>query len=99
MESVQRFCSNGRRTSALLFAVRRFGISVIHGGKIMKRLGKISILSALLALITASTVVDSSAQTRRRPALRKKAVVKRTVPSVKLYTVPSGERLQARMNN
>ena len=65
----------------------------------MNRLGKLSILSALLALVTASTVIDASAQTRRRPVLRKKAVVKRTVPAVKLYTVPSGERLQARMNN
>ena len=65
----------------------------------MKRLGKLSILSALLALVTASTFVDADAQTRRRPALRKKAVVKRTVPAVKLYTVPRGERLQARMNN
>ena len=63
----------------------------------MKRLGKISVLGILLSLLTLSAV-DLSAQTRRRPALRKKAVVKRTVPAARLYTVERGERLQARMN-
>ena len=65
--------------------------------EIMKRLGKISVLGILLSLLTLSAV-DLSAQTRRRPALRKKAVVKRTVPTPRLYRVERGERLQARMN-
>ncbi|MEO8042955.1 MAG: hypothetical protein ABI646_10120 [Acidobacteriota bacterium] len=65
----------------------------------MKRLGKISLLALLVSFVTMSAALDLSAQTRRRPVLRKKAVVKRTIPAVKLYTVNSGERLRARMNS
>lgn len=65
----------------------------------MKRLSKISFFGVLLSLVTLSAAIDLSAQTRRRPVLRKKAVVKRTIPAVKLYTVASGERLRARMNS
>lgn len=65
----------------------------------MKRLGKISIFALLLSFVTMSAAIDLSAQTRRRPVLRKKAVVKRTVPAVKLYPVARGERLRARMNS
>ena len=64
----------------------------------MKKLRNVSILAIILSLFAISTI-DLSAQTRRRPALRKKAVVKRTVPAVKLYTVNRGERLRARMNS
>lgn len=64
----------------------------------MKRLGSISILGVLFALIFATA--DLSAQARKRPVIRKKApVVKRTVPAVRLYTVQRGERLRARMNS
>ena len=63
----------------------------------MKRLSKISILAVLLSLVTFSA--DLAAQTRRRPVIRKKAAVKRTVPAVKLYPVARGERLRARMNS
>ena len=65
----------------------------------MKRLGKISLFAVLLSLVTLSAAIDLSAQTRRRPVLRKKAVVKRTVPVVKLYSVARGERLRVRMNS
>jgi len=65
----------------------------------MKRFGKISFFAVLLSLVTLSAAIDLSAQTRRRPVLRKKAVVKRTIPAVKLYTVARGERLRARMNS
>ena len=67
----------------------------------MKRSGKLSVIAILLALVSISVVtVDTSAQTRRRPVVRKKTVVKRTVaPVVKLYTVSSGKRVHARMNN
>ncbi len=64
----------------------------------MKRLGKVSIFAILLSLITVSAAVDLSAQTRRRPVLRKKAVVRRTLPSASLYSVASGEQIRARMN-
>lgn len=64
----------------------------------MKRLAKGSIFAVLLSLLTLSAAVDLAAQTRRRPVIRKRAVVKRTVPTVKLYTVASGKRIRARMN-
>ena len=65
----------------------------------MKRLGKISIFAVLLSFMTLSAAVDLSAQTRRRPVLRKKTVVRKTVPAPKLYTVASGKRIHARMND
>lgn len=64
----------------------------------MKRLSKISILAVLLSLVTFSAA-DLAAQTRKRPVIRKKAAVKRTVPAVKLYPVARGERLRVRMNS
>ena len=73
---------------------------LLYGGVNMKRLGKISIFAVLLSLISVSTAIDLSAQTRRRPALRKRPVVRRAVvPTVKLYTVDRNERLRARMNS
>jgi hypothetical protein len=65
----------------------------------MKKLGKVSIFAVLLSLVTLSAAIDLSAQTRRRPVIRKKAVVKRTVPVVKLYAVARGERIRVRMNS
>ena len=65
----------------------------------MQKMVRISILGILMSLITMAAAVDLSAQTRRRPALRKKAVVRKTVPAARLYTVARGERLQARMNS
>jgi hypothetical protein len=63
----------------------------------MKRLSRISIFAMIVSLVTLSSAIDLSAQTRKRPVLRKKAAVKRTVPVVKLYPVASGERLRVRM--
>ena len=67
----------------------------------MKRSGKLTIIAMLLALVAVYVApLEISAQTRRRPVVRKKTVVKRTVaPVVKLYTVSSGKRVHARMNN
>lgn len=65
----------------------------------MKRLSRISIFAMIISLITLSASIDLSAQTRKRPVLRKKSVVRKTVPAVKLYPVSSGERLRARMNS
>lgn len=64
----------------------------------MKRLGTISIFAILFSLIFAAA--DLSAQTRRRPAIRKKTTpVKRVTPAARLYTVQRGERLRVRMNS
>ena len=65
----------------------------------MKRLSKVSIIAVVLSFLTMALAADLMAQTRRRPALRRRAVVRKTVPTVKLYTVNSGERLRARMNS
>jgi len=65
----------------------------------MNRLSKISIFAVLLSLMTIAMVDDISAQTHRKPVLRKKTVVRKTVPAVKLYTVERSERLRARMNS
>ena len=67
----------------------------------MKRSGKISIIAILLAFVAVSVApLDASAQTRKRPVVRKKTVVKRTAaPAVKLYTVSSGKRVRARIND
>lgn len=66
----------------------------------MKRLVKTSIFAILVSLMTAAAAVDLSAQTRRRPVLRKRApVVRKTVPVARLYTVDRNERLRARMNS
>jgi hypothetical protein len=64
----------------------------------MKKLGRISIFAALVSVL-AFTAVDLSAQTRKRPVVRKKTTAVKRAPAVKLYTVPSGERLQVRMND
>jgi hypothetical protein len=66
----------------------------------MKRFGRLSIIAVLVSLITAASAFDASAQTRKRPVIRKKTVVKRTVaPKVALFTVTSGKHVQVRMNN
>jgi len=66
----------------------------------MKRLSKVSVLAMLLSLITVSAAVDLSAQTRKKPVIRKRPVAKRTVtPAPRLYTVERSERLRARMNS
>ena len=63
----------------------------------MKRLGTISILTVLFALIFSAA--DLSAQTRRRPVIRKKTTTVKRAPVAKLYTVPRGERVRVRMNS
>ncbi len=68
-------------------------------GGIMKTFGKISVFAVLLSLVTLSAAIDLNGQTRRRPVLRKKTVVRKTLPAPRLYTVARGERLRVRMNS
>jgi hypothetical protein len=63
----------------------------------MKRLFKISIVSVLATVFAAGLAVDASAQTKRRPVIRKATTVKRA-PAPKLYTVASGKRIRVRIN-
>lgn len=65
----------------------------------MKRLGKISFFAVLLSLVTLAGVIDLSAQTRRRPVIRKKAATVKRAVAPKLYTVNRGENIRVRMNS
>lgn len=70
----------------------------------MKRITNYSLIAAVLTLLSPLASLDSSAQTKRRPVIRKKTTVKRTTTvtrpaAVKLYTVATGKRLRVRMND
>ena len=67
----------------------------------MKRLNKIAFLLSLLSFMTAATAVDVAAQVKRRPTIKRRVVTKRTTvtPAARLYTVASGKRFHARMND
>ncbi|HEX6124478.1 MAG TPA: hypothetical protein VFZ23_03820 [Pyrinomonadaceae bacterium] len=62
----------------------------------MKRLSKISILAVLISLF--AFAADLSAQTRKRPVIRKKSTAVKRAPAPRLYTVASGKRIRVRMN-
>ena len=65
----------------------------------MTKLNKILMLLALLSFTSIAATVDVSAQTKRRPVIKKRTVVKRAVrPTARLYTVASGKRIRVRMN-
>lgn len=66
----------------------------------MKGLIRYLSVTTLALAFLAGGVADLSAQTKKRPVIRKKTTVaKRTVrPAVPLYTVASGKRLRVRMN-
>ena len=65
----------------------------------MKRFSKFSIFAALWSLVILAGAIDLDAQTKRRPVIRKKTVVRKVVrPAVKLYTVTAGQAIRARMN-
>jgi len=63
----------------------------------MNKLLKVSILPLLATIFTAGLVVDASAQTKRRPVIRRASTVKRA-PTPKLYSVAAGKRIRVRMN-
>lgn len=63
----------------------------------MKKILSYLILPLLLAVFAAGLVTDASAQTRKRPVIKKRTVVKRP-PAPKLYTVEAGKRIRVRMN-
>lgn len=66
----------------------------------MKKLLTINYFAAVLAMVFAFGTADSFAQTGRRPVIRKRTVVKRTVtPAVRYYTVASGNKLRVRLDD
>lgn len=66
----------------------------------MKYSFNVRFLVAILAAFFVFGTVDTLAQTRRRPVIRRKAPVRRVVtrPVVNLYTVQRGESVRVRMN-
>lgn len=63
----------------------------------MKKWAK-SLLTAVFATsLLLSGVEGLSAQTKRKPVVRKKTTVKRPVTTARLYTVPAGKRMRVRM--
>lgn len=68
----------------------------------MKNLFKFKFFVAALALFTLFGAIDASAQTRRKPVIKKRTVVRKAVvtkPAIKYYAVASGTVLRARLNN
>lgn len=63
----------------------------------MKKLLKISILPILAAVFVSGLIVETSAQTKRRPVVRKASTVKRA-PAPRLFSVAAGKRIRVRMN-
>lgn len=63
----------------------------------MNKLLKFSILPVLATVFAAGLVVDTSAQTKKKPVVRKSSTVKRA-PAPRLYTVAAGKRIRVRMN-
>ena len=50
--------------------------------------------------MTIATTVDVAAQTKRRPTVKRRVAAKRTVtPAARLFTVATGKRFHARMND
>lgn len=66
--------------------------------KTMKRMNKIAIFLSLLSFVAVGTVLDVSAQTRRKPVIKRRVVTKRVVPATRLFSVSSGKRFRVRMN-
>lgn len=66
----------------------------------MKTLSKFGMFAALFSLVTMFGAIDLAAQTKKRPVIRKKAIVRKVAtPTARLYTVSSGKRFYARMND
>jgi hypothetical protein len=61
-------------------------------------MGKIWIFAVLISLL-AFSAADLSAQTRKRPVIKKRTVVRKATPAPRLFTVASGKRIRARMND
>ncbi len=63
----------------------------------MKRLARFAVFAALFSVFAVAAAIDVSAQTRKKPVIRRATVVKKPV-GPKLYTVAAGKRIRVRMN-
>ena len=66
----------------------------------MNRLARSIGVSALAAALLATGAFEITAQTKRKPVIRKKAVAakKPAKPAARLFTVSAGKRIRVRMN-
>lgn len=68
----------------------------------MSKLFKFNVLTAVLGVAVALGAVDASAQTRKKPVIKKSTTVKKTTPVakpvVRVYTVDTGTVFRVRMN-
>lgn len=64
----------------------------------MVRIFNFVLVSLVASAFMASLAGDASAQTRRKPVIRKSTTVKRA-PAPRLYTVAAGKRIRVRMND
>ena len=62
-----------------------------------KHISRARIIALLFALLFVAGSVDTLAQTRRKPVLRK-GTVKKAKPAPRLFSVPTGTRFRARIN-
>ena len=66
----------------------------------MKKIFNFRSLTAILAMLLAFGAYQDVMAQRKKPVIRKKTTVRKTVtPAVKLYTVSSGTTFRVRMNN
>jgi hypothetical protein len=63
----------------------------------MKKLLSFAFISMLLSAFVIGTTFEVSAQTKRRPVIKKRTVVAKK-PVIKLHTVAAGKRIRVRMN-
>lgn len=66
----------------------------------MKKIVRMAAIAVFAMSLVVAGTMDISAQTKRKPVLRKKTVVvkKPAAPAVKLYSVAAGKRIRVRMN-
>jgi hypothetical protein len=90
--------SRVRRLKLRRLKQRRQELKVSIGKRFSKTLSSVAIVLALLG----SMLIPATAQTRRRPALRRRApvrkVVKPVAPEVVYYNINSGQVINVRMN-
>src|SRR5215203_4186224 len=65
---------------------------------LMNMFSKISIMAVLVSLLAVSAV-DVSAQTKRRPVIRRATAKVNRTPAPRLYAVSSGKSIRVRMND
>ncbi|MBL8123437.1 MAG: hypothetical protein KIT61_01805 [Pyrinomonadaceae bacterium] len=64
----------------------------------MKKFLSFAAMAFMLTAVAVGSAVEVSAQTKKKPVIRKRTIVKRP-PAPKLYTVAAGKRIRVRLND